>query len=230
MQTKMVQVATELKQHGTNRGGRKQQHWAVCKTQRRRERKRRGETGGEFQCPDFSGTSYLTWRLWRVLCCGGGGGNSSSWTVAKHVSSSFHSSLLFLSLSLPDPPPTLPLTLLPEFYSKSQSDHLPPAPAQGRGGKFHSLLSVLVGGGGSPQGPEVPSQSVKWPGAIQLHTQQHKHKYFIVLIPVRLLLNLLGWQTCQSLRDLPACLSLCVPVFPSDLSGHISPASLSCPS
>lgn len=62
-------------------------------------------------------------------------------------------------LSLSGPPPTLPLTLLPEFCSNSQSDHLPPAPAREEEGKFHSV--TLSDGGGSPprSPPEVPSQS-----------------------------------------------------------------------
>ncbi len=118
--TDKKQVATEWKATRDKQKREGKKHWTVCKTQRRREREM-GETEGEFQCPDFSGTSYLTWRLWRVLWCGGGGGggggNSSSWTVAKHVSSSVHSSLLSSSPS----PDLLPPFLSLSFLSSAQT-------------------------------------------------------------------------------------------------------------
>ena len=132
-------------------------------------------------------------------------------------------------LSLSGPPPTLPLTLLPEFCSNSQSDHLPPAPAREEEGKFHSV-TLSDGGGSPPRSPlRFPLSPVKWSDANQLHTQQHKHSYVIVLIPARRLLNPPGWQACQSRSNLPASLALTLPLseFPSDLSGHISAASLS---
>lgn len=51
-------------------------------------------------------------------------------------------------------------------------------------------------------------------------------------VPARLLLHPPDRQTRQSLSNLPACrrLSLRLSAFPSDLSGHISPASLVCAS
>lgn len=128
-------VAAELRStRKTEEAGKKTQ-WAIYKTQRRHERENRKARGRVLVSWLFCGTSYLTWKLWRVLCCGGG--NSSSWTVAKHVSSSVHYSALFLSLSV-CPPPTLPHS--PSWVLLKLSEQpSAPCPSQRRGGKFHSV-------------------------------------------------------------------------------------------
>lgn len=179
---------------------------------------------------DFSGASYLTERLWRVLCCGGSGGNISSWAVAKHVSSSVHS---FAFLPLPLWTSSHPSSHSPSWVLLKLSER-PSAPgsSQGRGGEIPLCHSVWWWWESTEVPLRFPLSPVKGSDANQLHTQQHKHSYVIVLVPARQLLNPPGWQACQSRSNLPASLpfTLTLSEFPSDLSGHISAASLSCAS
>lgn len=209
--------------HRRNRGqtrGRWKNMGLSAKHRAREEEKGREELRQResFKCPESSGPSYLIQRLWRVLCGGGGGGNSWSWTVATHRSSSVHSLLLFLSLS--GPPPTLPLTLLPEFCSNSQSDHLPLAPAWEEEGKFHSVTS-----GGWRQwwwestGAPLRFPLCQWNDQVQTSSllSNTKHNSAIVLIPNGRLPSAPGRQTCQSQQ--PAWLSLSLSLSTS-VSSH----------
>lgn len=197
-ETDKKQVAAEATRDKQKREAEKQ------RTEQKGKREKRAETEGEFQCPGFSGTSYLTWSLWGVLC--GGGGNSWSWTVATHVSSSVHSLLLFLSLSGPSSPPFLSLSFLSSAQTLTATICPRLQPGKRRGNSTLSRLAVVVGVHRSPS--KVPPQSVKWSGVNQFPTRQHKHNYVIVLIPDGLLLNTPGWQACQSLSSLAGSLSL----------------------
>lgn len=226
--TSLTRNRQESSGHRRNRGqtrGRWENIGLSAKHRAREKEKGREELRQResFKCPESSGPSYLIQRLWRVLC--GGGGNSWSRTVATHRSSSVHSLLLFLSLS--GPPPTLPLTLLPEFCSNSQSDHLPPAPALGRGGEI-PLCHVWRQWWWESTGAPLRFPLCQWNDQVQTSSllSNTKHNSAIVLIPNGRLPSAPGWQTCQSLSNLPDCVSLYLSEFPSDLLGYISSASL----
>lgn len=204
----------------TEEGGKK--HWTVCKTQRRREREKGGDR--------VYGTSYLTQRLWRILCfCCCGGGSTSSWTVAKHVSSSVTPCLSPCPpLSLSDPPPTFPLTLLPEFCSDSQSDHLPQAPVREEEG--NSNLSGLVVVVGVHRAPRFPLR--QWNDQVQSSSTVSNTNATMSLFDSGQTPSKSTWLTGSSVTQqtprLSRCLSPRLSAFPSDLSGHILPATLVC--
>lgn len=190
-------------------------------------REKRAETEGEFRCSDFSGTSYLTWRICRFLCCGGG--NGWSWAVAKHVSPSVHSSLLFLSVCSP---PTLPLTLLPEFCSKVWERPSAPGLGQERGEGNSTLSSLVVVVVGVHRARRCPFSQ----GNDQVQSSS-------TLSNTNTNMSLSSFQadcsqstglTSSSVTQGPPCLTLwlalCLSLFSSDLLGHISPGSLVCAS
>lgn len=197
-------------QQGINRGGGKKTLDCLQNTKEQGERK--GEAEGDF---------LVSWPLWDFLP------HLKTlespllwwWWWKQLVLNRSEACLLFCPLlaSLPLP---LRISSHPSPHSPSwvllKLSERPSAPgsSQGKGGKFHSVKSD---GGGSPQGPEVSSQSLKWSGTIQFHTQQHKHNFVIVLIPAGLLLNPPGWQACQSLSNFQASLTLTVCV---SLSSH----------
>lgn len=155
-------------------GGR---HRAVFKTQRRRK----GEKGRD------GGRVSVLGLLWDFLPHLKDLQIPLLWWWKRLVLSRSEACLPFCPLLA-----SLPLRLQPSHPSshspswvllKSLRATICPRPRPGeRRGEFHSVKPG-GGGGGSPQGPEVPLQSGKWPGAIQFHTEQHKHKYVIVFIP-----------------------------------------------
>lgn len=215
----------------TNRSGRATKHWSVCNKQKVGGRETRGDTWRLW----VHGTSYLTEGLWWILCCCGGRGHTSSWTVAKHVSSCVHS-----STSIPLPVPLQPPSSHPSSHSPSwvllrfSESPSAPSPSQGRGGKFQSVKPGCGGGVVRLQGP---SPSVRWPGAVRFYTRQHKHNCVIVQYqPDSFYIHLIDRPVSHSASSLPVavslslCVSLRLSAFPSDLSGHISPASLVCAS
>lgn len=200
---------------------------------RGRRRGGRGRGNAQRKLGWVSGRSYLIWKLLGVLCSGGG----HSWphTVATHVSSSVHSSLLFLSLSWPPPTPsslsflsstqTLRGTIDPRLWSQKR-----------RGNSSLSRLLLLRWWGGGVHGRFFTvSEMIRWkPVSLSARQTQAHHcfnscpdctwltvSHSLAQQPVQLSVCLsLGLSLGRSLSASP-----CVSEFPSDLSGHISAAS-----
>lgn len=211
------------KQQGTNRRGRgKKTLDCLLNTEEKGER-----NGGD------RGTVSMSWLLWDFLPHLKTLESPLLWwwwwkqLVLNRSEACLPFCPLLTSLPLPLQTSSHPSSHSPSWVLLKLSER-PSAPgsSQGRGGGNSTLLSLVVV-------VVVVVHRAKRPGAIQFYTQQHKHNRVIVLIPAGLLLNPPGWQACQSLSNLPASLTLTLSVsreFPSDLSGHISAASLVCAS